>query len=88
MVSQLEDHQLLEEAVAHHKLLAGTRNVSVVMQQSHTSEARDVHLQGHVSLDVEGSLSLPRWVGTRGHLRVKDVEGLVPNFINHYQKLL
>jgi len=84
----LEDHKLLEEAISHHELLAGTANVTVVVEETHAGETGDVNLKGYVSLNVEGNLSLLGGVSTHGLAWVKDVEGLVPDFINHYYLLL
>ena len=84
VITDLADHDHLEESVSHHELLAGTGNVAIVVQDTHASESGDVHLKGDVGLDVEGNLGLLGWVCTNGLSSAKDVERAVPDFINHY----
>ena len=49
VLTERQDHKLLEEAVAHHELLGGARNVAVIVEDAHASEASDLDLQGDVS---------------------------------------
>ena len=44
-----QDHGLLQELVAHQKLLAGSRDVSIAVLDSHASESSLLHLEGDKS---------------------------------------
>lgn len=84
MFLQAQDHILLHKTVSIAELFAGTRDVSVVVHDSHASETGNVHLEGHVRLNIELCLGLLAWVGTWSGAHSEDIEGLVSNFINHY----
>ena len=64
--AESEDHDLLEEAISHHELLGGTRDVTVVVEDAHTGESGDLHLKGHVSSQVDLDLCLASGVSTHG----------------------
>ncbi len=78
-----EDHELLENLVSHKELLGGSRDVSVIVEDSHTSVSGDVDLHGDVSFEVSIDLGLLGGV----HSGIKSgncvVEALVSDFINH-----
>ena len=79
----LQDHKLFKEPVAHHELLGGTRDVSVVVEDSHTSVSRDLDLKGQVSLhsNIDVGLSGRENTNTIGTGEV--IEALVSDFVNH-----
>eukprot|EP00353_Schmidingerella_taraikaensis_P013931 CAMPEP_0185572314 /NCGR_PEP_ID=MMETSP0434-20130131/4270_1 /TAXON_ID=626734 ORGANISM="Favella taraikaensis, Strain Fe Narragansett Bay" /NCGR_SAMPLE_ID=MMETSP0434 /ASSEMBLY_ACC=CAM_ASM_000379 /LENGTH=221 /DNA_ID=CAMNT_0028188149 /DNA_START=247 /DNA_END=913 /DNA_ORIENTATION=- len=59
-----QDHQLLEEAIAHHELLGGAGDVSVVVEDAHAGEASDLHLEGNVGGQIRVNHSLASGVRT------------------------
>lgn len=89
VLAEGQDHKLLEEAITHHELLRGARDVAVVVQNAHTSESGDLDLKGDVSGEVDFDLGLAGGVGT--HVvssRESGSERLVPNLINHCLQLI
>lgn len=44
MITDRQNHDLLEEAITHHELLGSTRNVTVVVEDTHACETSDLHL--------------------------------------------
>ena len=78
-----QDHKLLEDLVAHQELFGRTRDVTVVVQDSHASETGDLHLDSDVAGQVSLDLGLFRGVhtGVKGSSRV--VETLVPDLEYH-----
>ena len=58
MLFKGENHNLLKEPVTQHELLGGSGDVSVVVQDSHTCVSGDVHLEGHMRLNIHIDLSL------------------------------
>ena len=85
VLAERQDHQLLEEAIAHHELLGRTRNVSVVVEDAHAGEASDLYLEGDVGREVNVDLSLACGVGTNILSATEDsTEALVPDLINHF----
>ena len=89
VLTESQDHQLLEEAVTHHELFGGTRDVPVVVEDTHTCETCDLHLQSHVLAQVNIDLGLARGVGTNICCSHEGgSETLVPNLVNHYSKQL
>ena len=88
MFSQLQDHQLFEEAVAHHELLGGARNVPVVVQDPHACETGNVHLDCDVASHVDVSLCFTSWVSTDSLGSAPVVKALVSNFVNHNYNII
>ena len=85
MFAESQDHQLLEEAIAHHELLGGTGDVPVVVQDTHACETSDLHLEGHVLAQVNVDLGFASGVGTNVCCSEEGSgESLVPNLVNHY----
>ena len=85
MFTERQDHELLEEAVSEHKLLSGTRDVTVVVQDAHARETRDLNLQRDVSAEIDVDLSLLCGVSTSvvSSSLPDGREALVSNLINH-----
>ena len=83
--SERQDHELLEEAISEHKLLRGTRDVAIVVQDAHTCETSNLHLKSHVLAQIDVDLGLFRRVGSHvvcTHLP-DGPEALVSNLIDH-----
>ena len=81
---QGEDHQLLEEAVAHHELLGRARDVAVVVQHAHARETAHLHLERHVRGLVNVDHRLAGRVRARGHVGLEHrLERLVPDLVDH-----
>ena len=59
-----EDHQLLKDLITHQELLCSTRNVSVVVQNSHACETGDLYLNSNITGQISVNLSLFSWVNT------------------------
>ena len=78
-----KDHKLLENLVSHKELLGGSGDVSVVVEDSHSSISGDMDLHGDVSLKVSVNLSLLGGMHSGGECGTKVVEALVSDFINH-----
>ena len=79
-----KDHELLKEAITEHKLLGGTGNVAVVVQDSHTSVTSNLNLKSYMVSKIRVSLSLAGREGTHiGCTLECSSEGLVSNLINH-----
>lgn len=80
-----KDHQLLKEAVSHHKLFGGARDVAIVVQNAHACEARDLHLKCHMRGQVDVDLDFASWVSAHvGGPGEGSVEALVPDLVNHF----
>jgi hypothetical protein len=78
-----KDHKLLENLVPHHELLGGSRDVSVVVEDSHTSISGDMDLHGDVPLEVSVDLSLLGGMHSGVESSHCVVEALVSDFVNH-----
>ena len=83
MVFEGENDNLLEKSISHHELLGGTRDVSVVVEESHTGVSRDLDLKGQMSLHSNIHVGLLGWehANTIGTSEV--IEALVSDFVNH-----
>ena len=57
-VLEVNDHELFKNLVSHSELLASSRDVSVVMHDSHVRETSDVHLDSHVFGQISLGLGL------------------------------
>ena len=80
-----EDHKLFEKSIAHHKLLAGTWDVPVVMEEPHSGVSGDVSLQHNVVCQIHICLCC-FW---RPHSEALSwtwevVEPFVSDFVDHY----
>ena len=86
MLTNSQDHKLFEEFVTHHKLLAGTRDVSIVVEDTHTGEPGDLNLKGDVGAEITVDHGLFGWVDTTvvGHAPRRS-ESLIPNLVNHFE---
>jgi hypothetical protein len=78
-----QDHQLLENLVTHHELLGSTRNISVVVENSHTSETSDLDLNCDVTGQIGVDLGLLGGVHTGVECSSGVIETLVPNLEYH-----
>ena len=85
VVLDTEDGKLFEESVTHQELLGGTRDVSVTVLQSHSSESGLLYLESNASSQVEVDLSLLGWMNTRVHGGRENVEAFVPDFVDHIE---
>ena len=84
MLTDRQDHKLLKEAISEHELLGGTRDVTVVVKDSHTCETSDLNLECHMGAEVDIDLSLAGGVGTAVCSSCEgSSENLVSNLINH-----
>ena len=85
MLTDSQDHKLFEEAISHHELLGGTRDVPIVVENAHTSESSDLHLKGDVGAKITVDHGLLGRVDTTvvGHVPGGS-EALVPNLVNHF----
>ena len=83
VVLQREDDGLLQKLVAHEELLAGSRDVAVVVLDAHTSESGLLDLQGNCLGDGKADFDLLRRVDSGIRCRSEDVETFVSDFINH-----
>ena len=54
MSLKVKNHKLFHESVAHHELLSSTRDVTVVMLDSHAGVTSDLHSEGDVLIKVGG----------------------------------
>ena len=84
MFTEVENHDGLEEAISHHELLRGTRDVAVVMEDAHASETGDVDLESDVIAETDVDAGLVGGESTHGQIRGEVVECLVSDFINHF----
>lgn len=86
---QGEDHELLEEAVSHHELFCGARNVSIVVHDAHAGESCDLHLKGHVRSQIDIDLDFASRVGSYvSSTGESSAEALVPNLVNHFWQII
>ena len=83
MLLDRQDHQLLEDLVAHHELLASARDVSVVVQNSHAGIASDLHLHSNVASEISMDLSLLGGMNSRVKGCSRVVKTLVSDLIDH-----
>ena len=83
MLLELEDHELLEEFVAHEELLGGAANVTVVVHDTHAGETGDLHLHGDVLVHVRLGIGTAGGVRTGRASSLPVDEALVTDFINH-----
>ena len=89
VITDGKDHQLFQEAVAHHELLGCARNVPVVVQDAHARETSHLHLQGDVSAQVDVDLYFANRVGSHVVRATKHcLESLVSNLVDHCINLL
>ena len=84
MLFDSQDHGLLQELVAHQKLLAGSRDVSVSVLDSHASKSSLLHLEGYKSCEIEADLGLLGWMDTWVGGSGKDVEALITDLVYHF----
>lgn len=85
VLTQLHNHELLKEAVAHEELLGRSGDVPVVVEDAHACEASHVHLQRDVLSHLHIDVGLARGVGTHRLRRAEVVEAHVSNFVHHYK---
>lgn len=85
MLTDGQDHKLFEEFVTHHKLLGGTRDVPIVVEDAHTGESSDLNLKGDVGAEIAVDHRLLGRVDTSvvGHAPDR-TESLIPNLVNHF----
>lgn len=84
MLTDRQDHKLLEETISKHELLGSTRDVTVVVKDSHTCVTGDLNLECHMGAKVDIDLSLASGVGTAVCSSLEgSSENLVSNLINH-----
>ena len=86
MLLDSEDHDHLEEAVAHEELFRGSGDVSVVVEDSHACESGNVHLHGDVACQVGVDLSLLGEVHSGVQSGSRVIEALVPQLVDHLLK--
>ena len=53
MLFNCQDHNPLKEFVTHHELFGGTRDVPVVVEDSHAGIASDVSLEDHMVSQID-----------------------------------
>ena len=85
---QAEDHSLLLNFISHQELLACSRNVSVVMLDSHSGESSLLDLSGNIFGQIESDLSFLRWMNTWVGGSSPDVESLITEFIDHFKSFI
>lgn len=83
---QVHDHNLLKKSISHHKLLAGSTDVSVSVVHSQGRVSSLVNLDGQEVAEINMSLNLGgrsnSWVRGSG----EDIVALVSDFEHHYYK--
>ena len=84
MFTEVENHDGLEEAITHHELLCGTRDVAVVVENAHSSETSDVNLESDVIAETDVDAGLVGGESTHSQIRGEVVECLVSDFINNF----
>ena len=86
MLTEGQDHKLFEELVTQHKLLGGTRDVPIVVEDAHASESSDLHLKGDVGAEIAVDHRLLGRVDTSvvSHAPRRS-KSLVPNLVNHFE---
>lgn len=91
VVLNREDDGLLQQLVAHQKLLTGPRNVSVAVLDAHTRETRLLHLESYQLCQVHANLGLLGWVDTWVCRGCENVKTLISNLVYHifiYQEII
>lgn len=90
MLFNSQNHYLFVDFISHEELLGGSRDVSVVVEDSHAVVSGDVHLHGDVSAEIGMNLGLFSWEDSRVNSGSCIVKALVSDFIDHllYQYLL
>ena len=78
-----QDHQLLEDLVAHHELLASARDVSVVVQNSHAGVTCYLDLNSDVASQIGVNLCFLGGMYSGVESSYGIVKALVPDLINH-----
>lgn len=78
-----KNHQLFKELVSHEELFGGSRDVSIVVKDSHTSESSNVDLHGDISGKVSMNLGLFGGVNSWVESCTSIVKALVSDFIDH-----
>ena len=87
VLAERQDHKLLEEAVAHHELFRGARDVAVVVEETHAGEASDLDLEGNVGGEIDCNLSLASRVSSNVLGTAEgSSEALVTDFVNHFDE--
>lgn len=76
---------MLKQLVSHQKLFARTRNISVTVFDSHTSEPGLLNLQCHQSRQIEANLGFLGWVDTYVGSGSENVKALITNLVDHYE---
>ena len=83
MVLLGKDNNLFKHLVAHKELLGGTRDVSIAVLQSHSSETGLLNLKSNTSGQVQMDLRLLHWVDTCSSGGSENIKALVSHFVNH-----
>ena len=83
MVLNCKDDQLFVELISHEELLSGSRNVSVTVLKSHSSESGLLDLNSNALGQIEVKLNLLSWMDTWVGSGSENVEALVSSFVNH-----
>ena len=84
MVFDGEDDDLLQKLVAHQELLAGSRDISVTVLDSHAGETSLLHLEGDKSRQIHGDLCFLGWVHTWVGSGSENIETFVTNLVDHF----
>ena len=88
VVFDSENDGLLEELIAHQKLLARPGNVSVSMFNTHASETRLLHLESNQLCKIQTNLRFLCWMDTWVRGSSPDVKALITDLVYHYLKLI
>ena len=83
MLLDSKDHELLQDFVTHEELLGSSRDVSVVVKDSHACESGNMHLHRDVSGQISVDLGLFGWMDSRIKSSSGVVKALVSDFIDH-----
>ena len=83
MIFQRKDHCLFEELITHKELFTSTRNVSIVVLDTHASESRLLYLESDSPSQIYCNLYLFGRMNTRISCSSEDVKALVSDFVNH-----
>ena len=78
-----QNHNFFEEAISHHELLGSTRDVSIVVENSHGWVASNVGLEDDVRSQVDIDLCLFGWESSDRLGGAKVIEALVSDFVYH-----
>lgn len=81
-----EDDGLLQELVAHQKLLAGTGDVSVAVLDTHAGEPCLLHLERNETGQIKSGFSFLCWMDTWVGCSSPDIKALITDLVHHYCK--